>query len=281
MRHIRHILLMSLWLVLLLGCGTPEASAPASSMRHDTALRSGSATVTVFAASSLSESFKEIGQRFQQTYGTSVVFNFAGSQQLVQQLAQGATADVFASANSREMDNAVVAGVVISGTQRIFARNRLVVIVPKDNPAQINTLQDLGRPGVKLIFAAPQVPAGAYTRQALGKMSSDPTFGADFQAHIDANVVSLEDNVKAVVTKVSLGEVDAGVVYASDVTSTVSPSLTTLAIPDAFNQIAAYPIAPTANPPAGAAAEQFVQFVLSAEGQEILARYHFMVGTGG
>ena len=268
MRHTGRVLLAALWLLLLLGCGTQKST--------DT--RSSSATVTVFAAASLTESFSEIGQRFEQAYGIPVLFNFAGSQQLAQQLAHGAAADVFASANQREMDTTIGAGAVISGTQRIFAANRLVVIVPQDNPAQIHTLHDLARPGLKLVFAAAQVPVGAYTQQALAKMSADRAFGADFQTKVNANVISQEENVKSVVTKVSLGEVDAGVAYASDVTAAISARIVTVAIPDRFNQLAAYPIAPTKNPPAGkAVADQFVNFVLSVEGQQILARYHFVV----
>jgi molybdate transport system substrate-binding protein len=279
--------LCCLWLTLLSGCGTPTTSAPSSTpsspstapaANATTAAAAQQATLTVFAAASLTEAFGEIGQQFEQKTGSKVVFNFAGSQQLAQQLAQGAPADVFASANNKEMDNAITGGAVISGTQQIFVRNRLVVILPKDNPGQIAALQDLARPGMKLVFAAEQVPVGGYTRQALEKMSADPAFGADFQIRVSANVVSQEENVKSVVTKVSLGEADAGVAYASDVTPALNDKIATIAIPDQFNQLAAYPIAPTSEPPAGKElAQQFVDFVLSPEGQTILGRYNFIV----
>lgn len=291
MRRIRLLLLGCAWLILLAGCGTtPEAAAPSSSVAPSaSAIPSASASsatqgksLTVFAAASLTEAFGEIGQQFEQQHGTKVTFNFAGSQQLSQQLAQGAEADVFASANRQEMQNAITSGSVISGTEQIFVRNRLVVIVPKDNPGQISQLQDLARSGLKLVFAAEQVPVGGYTQQALARMSADPAFGADFGTQVNANVVSQEQNVKSVVTKVSLGEADVGVVYTSDVTPAVSDTIASVAIPDTFNQIAAYPIAPTSNPPAGQElAQQFVDFVLSAEGQSILGRYNFIVEQTG
>jgi molybdate transport system substrate-binding protein len=284
MRRMRSLLHGCVWLILIAGCGTsPEPAAPSASTTPSTS--AGSATqstnLTIFAAASLTEAFGEIGQQFEQQYGTNVTFNFAGSQQLAQQLAQGAEADVFASANQQEMEHAIVSGVVISGTQQVFVSNRLVVIVPKDNPGQIRQLQDLTRSGLKLVFAAEQVPVGGYTQQALKKMSADPAFGADFGTKVNANVVSQEQNVKSVVTKVSLGEADAGVVYASDVTPAVNDTLATVVIPDAFNQIAAYPIAPTMNPPAGKElAQQFVDFVRSRESQLILGRHNFIVDIG-
>ncbi|MBV9788714.1 MAG: molybdate ABC transporter substrate-binding protein [Chloroflexi bacterium] len=291
MRRIRSLLLGCAWLILIAGCGTaPEAAVPSSSVAPSaSAVPSASASsttqdtsLTVFAAASLTEAFGEIGQQFEQQHGIKVTFNFAGSQQLSQQLAQGAEADVFASANRQEMQNAITSGSVISGTEQIFVRNRLVVIVPKDNPGQISQLQDLARSGLKLVFAAEQVPVGGYTQQALTKMSADPAFGSDFGTKVIANVVSQEQNVKSVVTKVSLGEADAGVVYTSDVTPAVSDTIATVAIPDTFNQIAAYPIAPTSDPPAGQElAQQFVDFVLSAEGQSILGRYNFIVEQTG
>ncbi|HEY0604200.1 MAG TPA: molybdate ABC transporter substrate-binding protein [Herpetosiphonaceae bacterium] len=281
MRRSRALLLGCLWMSLIAGCGTtPESTSPSPSTSASSTAQGTS--VTVFAAASLTEAFGEIGQQFEQRHGVKVAFNFAGSQQLSQQLAQGAEADVFASANGQEMENAITVGAVVSGTQQVFVRNRLVVIVPKDNPGQISQLQDLARPGLKLVFAAEQVPVGGYTQQALEKMSADPAFGTDFKTRVNANVVSQEQNVKSVVTKVSLGEADAGVTYASDVTPAVNATIATVAIPDEFNQIAAYPIAPTSNPPAGQElAQQFVAFVLSPEGQAILGRYNFLVDQTG
>src|SRR5262249_21774435 len=144
-------------------------------------------------------------------------FNFAGSQVLVLQIGQGAAADVFASADSLWMKTAEDSG-LIEGTPQTFVRNRLVVIVPKGNPARISKLQDLGRSGVKLVLAADQVPAGRYARQTIFRLSRLAGYPTDYGRRVLANVVSNEENVRSVAAKVQLGEADAGFVYASDVT---------------------------------------------------------------
>ncbi|HEY8369057.1 MAG TPA: molybdate ABC transporter substrate-binding protein, partial [Thermodesulfobacteriota bacterium] len=184
--------------------------------------------LTVFAAASLTEAFRDIGAAFEQANpGVRVVFNFGGSPQLRQQIEQGARADVFASANQAQMDALKSQG-LLWGPDRTFARNRLVVVMPKDNPGKIRSLQDLARPGVKFLTTHRAVPVGAYTRAALEKMSQSPEFGADFASRVAANIVSEEDNVKQIVTKVQLGEVDAGVVYSSDITPAVRKDVVTL-----------------------------------------------------
>ena len=172
----------------------------------------------VFAAASLTEPFGEIGKSFEAAHpGVTVVYNFAGSQQLAQQINAGAPADVFASANKKQMGATIDAGSVISGTQQIFARNRLVVIYPKDNPAGLKDLNDLANPGLKLVLAAKEVPVGQYTLDFLDKAAADPALGTTFKDAVLKNVVSYEDNVKNVLTKVALGEADAGIVYLSDI----------------------------------------------------------------
>jgi molybdate transport system substrate-binding protein len=256
-------LLMGLILTTLVGCAQP-VQAPK--------------TLTVFAAASLTESFTEIGEQFQaENPGVKVTFNFAGSQQLRAQLAQGARADVFASANTKEMATAIISdSLVASGTQRTFVTNRLAVILPKSNPGKIAALADLARPGLKLDFADPSVPVGQYTLDILAKMSQDATFGATFKDKVTANVVSREDNVKSVVAKVQLGEADAGVVYTTDITPSAAKDLTTLEIPDKFNVIATYPIAPLKDAPEPELASQFVEWVLSSKGQQVLTQYGFI-----
>jgi len=234
-------------------------------------------TLTVFAAASLTESFEEIGQQFEAARpGVRVFFNFAGSQQLHAQLEQGARADVFASANVKEMDVAIGSSLVVSGTQRVFARNRLVVVYPKGNPGQIAALGDLARPGLKLDLADPSAPVGQYTLDMLGEMSQDDSFGSAFKDRVLANVVSREENVKSVVAKVQLGEADAGVVYSTDVTGQAAKELWTLPVPDRYNQIAVYPIAPMARAPEPALARRFIDWVLSPVGQQTLAKHGFI-----
>jgi molybdate transport system substrate-binding protein len=235
-------------------------------------------TLTVFAAASLKESFSELGKQFEALHpGVKVAINLANSQQLRTQLEEGALADVFASANTKEMNAAIQSSLVVSGTQKTFARNRLVVIYPKDNPGQLAALADLSRSGLKLDIADKAVPVGQYTLDMLSKMSADPAFGQDFRANVLRNVVSYENDVKAVVSKVSLGEADAGVVYSTDVTAAVAPKLGTLEIPDEFNQLATYPIAALVAAPEPDLAAQFVDLVLSDAGQQVLQSYGFIL----
>jgi molybdate transport system substrate-binding protein len=230
--------------------------------------------LTVFAAASLTDAFQEIGQVFEAAQpGVRVIFNFAGSQQLALQIEQGAEADVFASADQRHVDKLVAAGLIASDASQVFAHNRLVVVLPGDNPGQIETLKDLARPGLKLILAGEQVPAGNYARQVLGKLSADPAYGPGFQDAVLRNVVSNEENVRQVVAKVQFGEADAGIVYLSDLTSGSVLSLRQIDIPDRFNVTATYPIAVLKAAPHAGLARQFVQFVLSPDGQRILAQW--------
>lgn len=245
---------------LIAACGTPSDRAE---------------TLTVFAASSLTDAFDEIGAKFGDTHpGVKVVFNFAGSQQLRQQLEQGARADVFASANNMEMDAAIKSGSIASGTPQVFVRNRLAVIVPRDNPGRVQSLRDLAKPGLKIVLAASNVPVGSYSLTALGKMNGQ--FGATFSPTVLSNVVSFEDNVRQIVAKVQLGEADAGIVYTSDVTPAAAEKVTTIDIPDPFNIVASYPIASLTSTPQPDLAADFIAYVMSSDGQSILKKWGFI-----
>jgi molybdate transport system substrate-binding protein len=231
-------------------------------------------TLTIFAAASLTEPFTEIGKRFEAAHpGLTVAFNFGGSPALRTQLEQGARADLFAAADTVQMDLAKKAG-IIQGDATPFANNRLVVIVAQESNGLITTFCDLGKPNVKLDLAQARVPAGNYSRLAFDKARA--VCGADFAQRALHNLVSEEDNVKQVATKVQLGEADAGVVYLSDVTPQVSAAVSIVTIPDDLNQIAVYPIALTKEAANTAAARAFVAFVLSVEGQAILKAHHFL-----
>lgn len=233
--------------------------------------------LVVFAAASLTDAFAEIATNFQAEHpDTTIVYNFAGSQQLAQQLGQGAPADVFASANGTQMNVAIEAGRVVSGTQRTLVRNRLVVIYPVDNPAGITTLQDLAKPGLKLVLAAPEVPVGGYSLAFLDKASATVEFGSAYSETVVSNVVSYEENVRSVLSKVILGEADAGIVYTSDVFGDAAEQVGQLAIPDELNTLASYPIATIADSGNPALAQAFLDFVLSAKGQSSLADYGFI-----
>jgi molybdate transport system substrate-binding protein len=229
----------------------------------------------VFAASSLTDVFQDMATSFQQANpNAKVTFNFGASSQLATQLAQGARADVFASADQTQMDNAKKAD-AIAGEDRIFAGNRLVVITPKDNPKQIRSVKDLANDGVKFVTAQPSVPIGQYTAQLLDKASADPTYGTDFKARVQANTVSQEDNVRQVVSKVQLGEADAAIVYSTDATPQLRDQLQLIQVPDPLQTLAAYPIA-VARGANSAGGEAFVSYVLGPEGQAVLAKWGFL-----
>ena len=231
--------------------------------------------LTVFAAASLVDAFKEIGQNFEEANpGVNVTFNFAGSQQLAQQLGQGAPADVFASANATQLKVAVDAGRVADGTSRVFVKNRLVVVTPNTG-TKVNTLQDLATPGLKLVFAAKAVPVGQYTLDFLNKAASDPAFGANYPSNVLANVVSYEDNVRSVLAKVALGEADAGVVYVSDVIANPKNPISRIEIPSSLNVIASYPVAKVSDSPNAALAQKFIDYLSKGGPQVILLKNGF------
>jgi molybdate transport system substrate-binding protein len=239
------------------------------------------ATLTVYAAASLTDAFGQLGRMMEQSHpGLRVRFNFAGSQQLASQLAQGASADVLASADQRWMDYAKDKG-LIAGESTVFARNRLVVIVPRTRSGGLERLEDLGRRGIKLVIAAEAVPAGRYSREAIRKLAAAPGFPAGYESGVLGNVVSQEENVKSVVAKVQLDEADAGFVYRSDVTAPVSRAVRVLEIPDRFNVIASYPIAILKSAENRGAARQFLELLLSDQGQQVLLRQGFSRGPAG
>jgi molybdate transport system substrate-binding protein len=229
-------------------------------------------TVRVFAASSLTEAFQEIASLYgTQNPGCDVELNFAGSQILCTQIEEGAPADVFASADRVHMD--ALEKKWVAGPVAVFARNRLVVVTPRNAP-EVRRLADLARPGMRIVVADGNVPVGRYTIQVLGRMDRAGRFGEDFQKRVLANVVSQESNVRAVLAKVSLDEVDAGFVYSTDA-QTTSGKTTALQIPDDVNVIVEYPIAILTSTGVRERAAQFVAFVLGPEGQAILVKRGF------
>ncbi|MAT42216.1 MAG: molybdate ABC transporter substrate-binding protein [Anaerolineaceae bacterium] len=251
------------WIIFLLGLSLAACSAPASNKP----------TISILAAASLTESFTQLGAVYQkQNPEVELVFNFAGSQALTNQIRQGAPADIFASANLQYMFTLENEGFVNPNTAKIFAGNQLVMIVPKNNPAKIQHIQDLAKPGIQLVIGAEAVPVGFYTRQFLDQANS--LLGENFQQRVLSNVVSYENNVKSVLTKVRLGEADAGVVYRSDVIN-AGDEVLVFDIPPEINIVAEYPIAVLKDSKNSRAAQSFFDFVLSEEGQTILMAYGF------
>lgn len=243
---------------------TPAASAPAKAQVEG--------KLTVFAASSLADAFKEIGKAFTAANPkASVAFNFAGSSALATQINEGAPADVFASAD--DANYRLVAGKGTIDDQTIFATNVPVVVVPSSG-SPVSSFEDLAKSGVKLVLAAPAVPIGNYARQIFANASTASGAGADFSNKVLANLKSNEADVKSVLAKIQVGEGDAGVVYKTDA-AVAGNQVKTIAIPDKYNVTAQYPIGAMKGSSSVAAARAFVAFVLSDAGQAILARYGF------
>jgi molybdate transport system substrate-binding protein len=242
--------------VLVGGCGDDHDEASAASGDIP------SGEITVFAAASLTDVFSELGDAFTAANpDTEVTLNFASSSDLVAQIGEGAPADVFASADEPNMAK-LTAGAGTTGEPEVFATNRLEIIVAPGNPHRIVTVADLAGRDLIVVTAAPQVPIGKYAAEVLAS------------AGVEVTPKSLEENVKAIVTKVVLGEADAGIVYATDVRA-AGPDADGVEIPVDLNVVATYPIAVPAGSPNQGAAAAFVDFVLSPEGQAILASFGF------
>jgi molybdate transport system substrate-binding protein len=218
-------------------------------------------TITVFAASSLTAAYTAIGKDFQTAHsGSMVKFSFGGSSTLVAQIQQGAIGDIFASADQPNMQKAVDAGLV-AGSPSIFAHNRLEIVVAAGNPKHITGLSDLAHSGLVVVLCAPAVPCGRYATQALQK------------AGVSVKPASQETDVKAVVSKVALGEADAGIVYVTDVKA-AGAAVQGVEIPLGVNVVADYPVAILKDSQNAPLAKAFVSYLLGT-GQQTLARYGF------
>ena len=227
--------------------------------------------IVVSAASSLTEAFSDIAKAFEAKYaGTKVTLNFASSAALATQINEGAPAGVFASADQAQMDN--VKAERKSAPGAVFALNRLVIAKPNGSTAVL-TYADLAKPNRKLVLAADGVPVGNYAIQSLAAAEKSIAFGAGFQAKVMANVKSREANVRAVLTKVQLGEADAAIVYSTDIAT--APEVEPVAIPNAYNVTVQYVIAPLTGSKNANTAAAFVAFVRGTEGQAFLTKRGF------
>lgn len=242
----------------LAGCGgdAGDGGAPAGGTTRPTG------TVTVFAAASLTESFTRIGKDFESANpGLKVTFNFAGSSGLATQINQGAPADVFASASPTNMKTVTDAGNG-AGTPATFVKNQLVIAVPKGNPKGITSLADLTKPAVKVAICAAQVPCGAAAKKALTA------------AGVTLTPVTLEQDVKAALAKVKLGEVDAALVYRTDAKAAAT-DVDGVEFPESGGAVNEYPIVVLKNAPNKTAAQAFVTWVLSDTGKAVLTQAGF------
>ncbi len=255
-------------LVITCGCTAPTQTAQGKQ-------------VTVFAAASLTDAFTEIGHNYHTNHSdTNVSFNFDGSQVLQTQIENGAYADIFASASNTQMNALRSKGYMNNSTVNVFAQNKLEVIIPKGNPAYITTMSDLAKPGVKLVIGTQSVPVGNYTLQVLAKMANDTVYGPDYKNRVLSNVVSQEPNVNNIVTKVALGEADAGFVYQSDVPLKQKDQVDKIIIPDRYNVVAQYPIGILKQSKDPVLAQDFINYVNSPAGQAVLQKYGFIVPQG-
>ncbi len=239
---------------LLVGCSSDHQHSQQSS--------SGSESIVVFAAASLKRVFTDIGQQFQkENPGKAVEFSFAGSSDLVSQLTQGAAADVFASADTASMDKAQRAN-LLAGRPRNFASNTLTIAVAPGNPKHINSFRDLAKSNLSLVVCAPQVPCGAATKKA------------ETAAGVELTPVSEESSVAEVLSKVTTGQADAGLVYATDAIG-AGDKVTAVAFPEAVDAVNTYPIAVLAQSGNASLASKFVEFVTGSSGREVLAKAGF------
>lgn len=234
--------------------------------------------LTIFAAASLTGAFNETAQAFEANHsGVTITCNYGGSQILATQLKQGAYADVFASADQKNMKTVQDAGLMNNSSITIFVENKLSIIVPTANPANITSLSALAKPGVKLDICDSSVPCGNYTLQMLAKASNDSSYGSGFTNSFTANVVSRETNVNDVVTKVAVGQADAGMVYKSDVPAAYQSKVQVITIPDSVNVLAQYPIGVLSGSQNAQLAQSFINYVTSPDGQAILLKYDFII----
>lgn len=254
--------------------GTAKSASPVAAI--DATFPAGGGELTVFAAASLTDAFHEVKVDLEAKYpNLKITYQTAGSQELVTQLAEGARADVLATANTTTMKAAVDGG-LISGPSLPFTGNHLVIVTPNDNPAGITSFDDLAKSGVKLVVAGPTVPAGKYAQQAICTYASANTAPAGFVDAIDGNVVSEENDVRSVLAKVQLGEADAGIVYASDAVAAglAGTKLNVIEFPQGVPTRASYPIAVVKGGNEDLA-KAFIAYVLSPDGQKVLTHYGF------
>ena len=232
-------------------------------------------SIVVFAASSLTEAFTEIAEAFEEAHPeTEVVLNFAGSSTLATQILRGAPADVFASANLQQVEKVAEEDFADMDSIETFITNSLVLITPNDNPANIQTIEDLGNPNISFLTASENVPIGTYTDLVLHSVNQ-ALDAANWLEQVQENVVSREQNVRRIVAKLALGIADAGIVYQTDVTDTVADELVVISIPPEHNQEVTYVIVPILGHTQSEQTQTFVDFVLSEAGQAILIQWGF------
>jgi molybdate transport system substrate-binding protein len=232
--------------------------------------------LTVFCGAGLMGAFTEIGDLYQNLTGIDVKFNFDGIPSLRAQIEQGAYADVVVSADLKHMNAMRAEGLLDNNTVTIFTHNKMAIIVPNDNPANISDLADMARPGVMIVMGTKELPAGEYALQVLDKLAADPNFGPEYKEKVLGNVVSEETTVNRVVSKVALGEADAGFAFISDVSPQMVGKVTRIPVPDKYNVVGDFPIGVLKQSGHPEEAQRFIDVVMSEDGQSFIAKYGFI-----
>lgn len=232
--------------------------------------------IIVYTAASLTGVSKDLGSAFESMYpGTKITFNLAGTQTLKNQIEMGAYADVFMSASTRYTNEMMDDGYLVNDTVKKFTSNYIVIIVPSGNPGNIQSHTDLTRPGLKIAMGTEEVPVGINTRIVIDKLSASPDTPDGWKDAVYQNVVTYETTEPGVVTKVSLGEVDAGFVYESSFSAAKTGSLELIPIPEEYNALQIYTLGILTDSTNKKTGETFIEFILSDDGQKILKEYGF------
>ncbi len=271
----KNISLISLALVCIFALAACSSPTPAASPTMALKVPPKNVSLKIFAPSSLTDAAKDITTAFEAANpGVKLAIEFGHTPTQRLQFTQGATGDVFITASQKDMNDAVADQTIASGAPRVFASNQLVVILPAKNTANLEKIEDLAKPGVRVLVAVVDTPIGKVTLDMLDKW--DKQFGSGYKAKVLANVVSNESGVKPIVSKIKLAEADAGIVYVTDAVS--APDLKTIAISAELNMVTQLNVAPIAKAANPEQAASFTAFLMSPEGQALLKKWGFLPG---
>ncbi len=232
--------------------------------------------LTVYCGAGLTGALSEIGEIYESRSNVSVKFNFDGVPALRAQIEQGAYADILVSANLKHMNALMSEGFIDNSTVKVFARNKVAIIVPNGNPANITGLKDLAVPGVKILMGTKDLPAGDYALMVLDRLAADPEYGPGYKDAVLANVVSRETTVNRIASKVAMGEADAGFAFNSDVSPQMVGEVTRILIPDRYNVEGDFPVGVLSQSKYPQEARAFIEVLMSEKCQAVLDRYGFI-----
>jgi molybdate transport system substrate-binding protein len=277
-----HIVQTLIVVVLVGACGSssqqsPVATSqppPAPSAAATTPASTAAVDLTIFAAASLAGVLDDLKEAYVASHpGTTLTISTDSSAALATQIEQGAPADVFLSADTANPQKLVIGG-FSAGEAVAFATNELAIVTPADNPAGVSSPADLAKPGLKIIAAGDEVPITAYAKQLVANLAKEPGYPAGFEASYTSNVVSKEDNVKAVIGKIEIGEGDAAIVYITD--ATASTEVSVIPVPDSANVTARYAGMVVGASPDQEPARMFLGWLTGPDGQAVLSRFGFL-----